>query len=96
LASATPSFATRCGLRLNDRSAMTGLFGLVSTSITGAKSRSMPQAESSCASILPTRSAMETPLIPASPPASSMAPSRRMLGHSVQCGPRRRCTRPPS
>ena len=67
------------------RSPITGLSGLLSTSTTGAKSRSNPQLRSSLASAAAKRAVSE----------GFRSPKTRMGGHSVQ-GARRRCTRPPS
>src|SRR5258705_108464 len=94
--SATPRRATRRGSREKERSPITGLAGFVSTSRTGAKSRSMPQADSSRAIIRPSVSTIAVPFIPATPPCSSSSPIRRMLGQAAQCGGRSRWTRPPS
>ncbi len=65
---------------------MTGFFGFVSTSTTGAKLQRMPQAASSAAMAPPIRRASS------SEPAR---PTARRAGHVVQ-GFRRRATRPPS
>ena len=83
---AAPSRPTRSGSAPNERSPMTGFFGLVSTSTTGAKSSRMPQACSSAASACPIFRAVSS---------EPCRPSARKGGHSVH-GARMRATRPPS
>eukprot|EP00963_Diacronema_lutheri_P003997 scaffold308_cov327-Pavlova_lutheri.AAC.30 len=61
-----PVFATFAVSLPNERSPMTGFFGLVSTSTTGAKSRSMWTARSSSASTCPAAAAAASAL-PADP-----------------------------
>ena len=85
---AAPSRPTRSGSAPNERSPMTGFFGFVSTSTTGAKSQRMPQAVSSRGEGLP-------PSCARSRPRSPMRPSARSGGQTVQ-GSRSRATRPPS
>ena len=65
---------------------MTGFFGLVWTSSTGAKSRVMPTARSSAASARANRAASAT---------EPARPSVAIGGHTVN-GARSRATRPPS
>ena len=71
---------------LRDRSPMIGFWGFVSTSMTGAKSRPIPQALSSAA--------MAFAMSHVSSKESS-SPRRRIGGQTVH-GARRRWTRPPS
>ena len=83
---AAPRRATTSGRWPIDRSPMAGLFSVVRTSSTGAKSIETPTARNSRASAAPNRPASAS---------SSARPSVRIGGHSVS-GRFILATRPPS
>mmetsp|Transcript_24432 Transcript_24432/g.53334 ORF Transcript_24432/g.53334 Transcript_24432/m.53334 type:complete len:280 (+) Transcript_24432:672-1511(+) len=82
-----PMAATTSGDLLNDRDPMTGLSGLVSTSITGAASRSMFTARNSRPRIFPAEAAATSGL--------EASLRTRAAGILLNGGPKR-ATRPPS